>query len=340
MRDALSSWSLVCGSALIAIGASVMVGWFLDVEWLTRIGTGQVTMKFNTAFCLALLGIGIVVGSSTRVALAACTTVGALARSHLRSPSPDGASGSMSSCTRIHRPTRATRGGWQSSPPFACASAWSRCSLCGRVVTVSSTGSALVMLAVGWLGCLGYLFGVRALYDVGDFSTLAAHTAVSMVILAIGLLATSPNGPLPWIVHGDDPGATVLRRILPLALVGVPVIAQATLFGEHAGWYQTELGLAFVVVAASSGVSLVAMHMAGVINRSHTARVARQRGTARPEHEPGGAHRGADRGSRDERGVGQGACRVGPRRDLSHRRRRTVHLRQRSMVRDLRDVVR
>ena len=157
------------------------------------------------------------------------------------------------------------------------------------------TGSALVMLAVGWLGCLGYLFGVRALYDVGDFSTMAPHTAVSIVILAIGLLASTPNGPLPWIVHGDDPGATVLRRILPLAFVGVPVVAQVTLLGEHAGWYQTELGLAFMVVVASSGVSLVAMHMARVINRSHDDAGAGQRAAPRTEHEPGGTHRGAHR---------------------------------------------
>ena len=129
------------------------------------------------------------------------------------------------------------------------------------------------MLAVGWLGCLGYLFGVRVLYDVGDFSTMAAHSAASIVILAIGLLASDPNGPLPWIVRGDDPGATVLRRILPLALVGVPVVAQVTLFGENAGWYQTELGLAFIVVVASSGISLAAWHMARVINRSHAERV-------------------------------------------------------------------
>ena len=133
--------------------------------------------------------------------------------------------------------------------------------------------AALSLLTVGWVGSLGYLFGVRVLYDVGNFSSMAVHTAAAMVVLGFGILASTPDGLLTWIVRGDDPGATVLRRILPLALVGVPVVAELTLHGQHVGWYQTEVGMAFMVVVASSGVSVVALHMAHVINRSHAAGV-------------------------------------------------------------------
>ncbi len=167
---------------------------------------------------------------------------------------------------------------------------------------------------------------------------MAAHTAAAMVILGIGLLASTPDGLLAWIVRGDDPGATVLRRILPLALVGVPVVAELTLHGQHAGWYQTEVGLAFMVVVASSGVSVVAMHMARVINRSHAAGVLanEQLRELNSSLEARIDERTADLVT--ERGVGPGARRVSAGRDLPHRRRWTMHLRQRSLVRDLRDA--
>ena len=86
-----------------------------------------------------------------------------------------------------------------------------------------------------------------------------------------------PSVRLPAAVAGRDG----LRRwrlgagsALPLPLVGVTVIAQVTLYGLHAGWYQTELGLALMVVVAASAVTLVAMHMARVINQEHAERVA------------------------------------------------------------------
>ena len=145
------------------------------------------------------------------------------------------------------------------------------------------------------VGLLGYLFGVRVLYDVGDFSTMAAHTAASMVILAIGLFASTPDGLLAWIVRGDDPGATVLRRILPLALVGVPVVAQVTLH-RPTRRVVPDRGRPGV----HGGRRLVRRVGGGDAHGPRHQPVARrwragERATARAEHEPRGTHRRAHR---------------------------------------------
>jgi hypothetical protein len=136
------------------------------------------------------------------------------------------------------------------------------------------SGAVLSLLTIGWLGCLGYLFGARALYDVGPLSTMSAQTAATIVILGVGLLACIPGGALAWIVRGRDPGATVLRIVLPLALIGFPVVGELRLAGQHAGWYGTEFGLAIMVVVASLSVTTVAMFGARAVNRTHAATVS------------------------------------------------------------------
>jgi diguanylate cyclase (GGDEF)-like protein/PAS domain S-box-containing protein len=131
------------------------------------------------------------------------------------------------------------------------------------------TATALAMVLVGWLGALGYLFGVEALYAFGPFSTMAGHTTVAMVLLGVGLLASTPDGVLPWIVRGGDPGAALLRRVIPVTFAGLPALAWVRLLGEHRGWYGTAFGLGIMVVIASSTVTAIAVHSARMINRAH-----------------------------------------------------------------------
>jgi diguanylate cyclase (GGDEF)-like protein/PAS domain S-box-containing protein len=270
---ALRSWALASGLLVATVGLAVMVGWLLDVESLKRVGPGLATMKFNTALCLALLGIGITAGSHTLVARVASATVGALATVTL-AEYVTGWNVGIDEALFADPAAFTTYPGRMAIITGVClglAAMSLRALRLGRRNLV--TGTALFLISVGWLGSLGYVFGVREFYDVGHFSTMAAHTAATLVVLGVGLLASTPKGPLPWIVRGDDPGATMLRQILPLALIGMPVAAGLTVIGEHEGWYQAEVGRALMVVVASAGVLAVAMHMARLVNRAHAARV-------------------------------------------------------------------
>ena len=70
-------------------------------------------------------------------------------------------------------------------------------------------------------------------------------------------------------------GRRWLRRILPLVIVGLPIIVDLRLLGQKAGWFETEAGLSLMVVVTSTGVAAVTVHMAHAINRSHQSSVAR-----------------------------------------------------------------
>ena len=269
----LRTAALVSGLLVVVLGGSVMIGWALNIELLKQVTPSLVSMKFNTALCLALLGVGIAAGGSTRVARAASLAVLAIATVSF----VEFATGWKAGIDQLV--FRDAGAGGNAPGRMAMTTAICLC-LGGAALYAlragrrrSVTGLTLTMLAIGWLACLGYLFGVQELYRVSPFSTMAGHTAVAVVILGVGLLASTPGGLLPWIVRGDDPGATVLRAIVPAAFIGLPLVAEIRLMGQHAGWYGTEFGLAIMVVVSSTSLAAVSVFGARVINRSHAARL-------------------------------------------------------------------
>jgi diguanylate cyclase (GGDEF)-like protein/PAS domain S-box-containing protein len=268
----LRAVAVICGLVIESLGLFVLIGWILHIDALIRLGRGSASMKFNTAFILVLLGGGIVAGAGSKIARVACVSVAAIVVVTLGEYVFRWDAGIDE--TFFHDVAGGTsHPGRMAVTTALCLlfAAWALFALRSdrpRLVTTATLG----MMTIGWFGCLGYLFGVRALYDVGPFSTMSAPTAAAMVIVGLGLLASTPDGPLAWIARGDDPGATLLRRILPLALIGMPVVGGLRLMGQHAGWFGTEFGLAIMVIFASSSVVAVALHGARLVNRSHAAR--------------------------------------------------------------------
>ena len=107
----------------------------------------------------------------------------------------------------------------------------------------------LVGGTVGFLGLVGYAFGVSRLYLVGEFSGMAISTAVCLFVLAIGIVFARRTTGLPKLLV--DPGAagTVARRLVPAA-VSVPfLLGWLRLVGEKSGWYDTPFGVSLYVVA-------------------------------------------------------------------------------------------
>ncbi len=113
----------------------------------------------------------------------------------------------------------------------------------------SSHWVGLVGGTVGFLGLVGYAFGVSQLYSVGEFSGMAISTAACLFVLAIGIAFARRTSGLPKLLV--DPGAagTVARRLVPAA-VSVPfLLGWLRLVGEKNGWYDTPFGVSLYVVA-------------------------------------------------------------------------------------------
>ncbi|TAM48233.1 MAG: PAS domain S-box protein [Gammaproteobacteria bacterium] len=118
-------------------------------------------------------------------------------------------------------------------------------------------GLTLAAGLIAFLGLLGYAYGVRSLYGVALYSSMAVHTAFVALLLALGVLFARPRRGLMAVVTGDSAGGYMARRLLPTALIVPPLLGGIRLIGERAGLYGLEFGLA--LFAASNVVVFTAL---------------------------------------------------------------------------------
>lgn len=102
---------------------------------------------------------------------------------------------------------------------------------------------------VGFLGLVGYAFGVSRLYSVDEYSGMAISTAACLFVLALGIVFARRTSGLPRLLV--DPGAagTVARRLVPAAVVVPFLLGWFRLVGEKSGFYDTPFGVSLYVVA-------------------------------------------------------------------------------------------
>ena len=116
---------------------------------------------------------------------------------------------------------------------------------------------ALVSALVTLVALIGHLYNVEALYSIGTLRTMASHTALFHLLLAVGLLFAYPSGGLMTSIVSDTLGGSMARRLLPIAIV-LPIVAGwLRLKGESAGLYG--LGFGVALMAVSSIVAVAAM---------------------------------------------------------------------------------
>jgi signal transduction histidine kinase len=102
---------------------------------------------------------------------------------------------------------------------------------------------------IGFLGLVGYAFGVSRLYSIGQYSGMAISTALCLFVLALGIIFARRTSGLPKLLV--DPGAagSVARRLVPAAVFVPFLLGWARLVGEKSGWYDTQFGVSLYVVA-------------------------------------------------------------------------------------------
>jgi PAS domain S-box-containing protein len=136
-----------------------------------------------------------------------------------------------------------------------------------------NTGAVLAVLGL-LLTCvplLGYLYAADALYTAGPYLTMAVHTAASLAILFVGVLAVCPPD---WVKYlgSRSPGGMMARRLIP-AIVGVPVAAGwLALDAADKGFFPERLATALVVLATTIMLTLVAVRYAARVAAADAAR--------------------------------------------------------------------
>jgi signal transduction histidine kinase len=243
----------VCAALAGLLAALGLAGWIFEVDVLTRLLPGEPPMKINTACALVVLALCAFVTRPLALLCAALVELLALA-------------------TLVEYAAGIRLGIDQliSADPHPG-------SYPGRMSVVTATSIALIAagmflvrgkhpqraqlvvlaaLMLDALIVLGYAFNVPSLYMVRPVSAVAIHTVAALLLLSVAVLLAVPGGLLPWAVGSTDAGALLVRRLLPVALVGLPVVGFLALLCQRAGWFDVSTGAALRVILSALVITL------------------------------------------------------------------------------------
>jgi len=277
----LAHWTAV---AATAIGTIVLIGWIAHIPVLKHVIPTFVTMKFNTAFCIALSGSALLIRrrSNGRFAKAAnivmtglviVITAGTLAEyaAHRNigidelfmrddpgpgtappgRPAPNTATGLLTVGLAIALDHRRTRG--------------------------LAIALATVAAIISGVGFVGYLYAVQSLYASGQTTAMALHTTTSLMMLAVSLLAGRPeHGYVAFFLSGG-PGGRMARRLIPAAIVMDLILGWLRIKGQYLGLYGTLFGVAILIIANIIILTLLILLTSRSTDRSEGARVEAHR---------------------------------------------------------------
>jgi signal transduction histidine kinase len=107
----------------------------------------------------------------------------------------------------------------------------------------------LVVGTIGFLGLVGYAFGISGFYSLGRFTGMSVSTALCLFVLALGMIFSRRRSGLPRLMAEPGASGSVARRLAPPAVLVPFLLGWARLFGERAGWYGTSVGVAVYIIA-------------------------------------------------------------------------------------------
>ena len=250
----LKRWSRGCAYGVISLGILVLLGWLLDIGLLKSLTPNWVTMKVNTAIGLVVAGSALLAshyrlkfweltGAWVVLALGLLTTVqyifdldfGIDEAIFPDDPNP----------IATYLPGR-----------MAINSAIAFFSLGISLIYQGlrryrlAQFFAVVTLMISFLGCLGYVFGITAFYGLGQFTEMALHTAVAIILLSLGILGRYPDRGGMGITVSELAGGATIRRLIALTFILPTVGCGLVLLGQRAGLYDGEVGLVLLSVAS------------------------------------------------------------------------------------------
>lgn len=241
------------------IGAAALFGWILDNEFFKRIHPALVTMKANTAVCLMLVSLSVLLiqdrsSSSTRRRIAQlCAVIVGVVGMITLSEHIFGWNPGIDQLLFIETKEQAGlsfpgRMGVATSLDFlflgiALSTIDARSKQWFRV----SNAAVLLVIATTLLVFLYYVYGVERLEPVAFYFTIALHTVVAFMSLSTAILLARPERGISAMLLGNSPGAVVARRMWPALLI-VVLLGWIRNVGRDSGWFSPGFSTAVFVL--------------------------------------------------------------------------------------------
>ena len=279
---------LTAATLCVAVGSIVLLGWWQDIDALTRIRPHLAAMNPVTALCFAVAGLAIYCHTlgRCRVALGAGIFLGLVAALKL----VDLWSGMVPVDTllftdRLDAGLAPNRMAPNTAVAFLLGSI-SLVASCfnGRRSGIVTQVSAFAVSLIALFALIGYGFGFSGLNRVGGFIPMAVHTAATLSVLSIGLLCLAPDRGVILVLRHRGPAGAMARIVLPLAILVPIVVGTFRLLGQNAGYYGSEAGVALMIVAnvmatfALLLVSIIALYRGDIdrLQREHALILSEQ----------------------------------------------------------------
>ncbi|HSS02934.1 MAG TPA: ATP-binding protein [Kofleriaceae bacterium] len=234
---------------VLALGAAVCVGWLFGIPALQQLHPSMGAMKLNTALSLVLLSVALRLSLRRSPPLALARTLAGLATAIAAASLLEYALGVDLGIDELMCADPAASGvpGRMSPVTGSCLTVLGLAILCLE----SRWAERLTLLggAVAQVVIVGYLYGVRELYTIGSFASIALHTAFAIWLLALAVVMARPERGRMLLLASEGAAGVLARRLVPATLVLLPVLALLRQWGEAAGLYSAGFGRAMLVVA-------------------------------------------------------------------------------------------
>jgi len=254
----LNCFSRLAGASAVLVGGVVLLAWYLNIPQILTLLSGLASMKPNTALCFILAGVSLALlagkpaGRPQRVAescgaalvlfIAILTLLEYVLGWNLGIDEvlvrmPFAGQGPAE-----YRMALGTAFGFLLAGLAMLLHRLSRPNVCGVV-----QGLALALIGLSLVALMGYVYGVESLYRVYSYASMALHTALTFLIVGIGILCLAEDQSLLARFAQNTPGAMAARRLLPVALGFQVGLGWLCLQGHRLGYYSPEFGIALLV---------------------------------------------------------------------------------------------
>ena len=252
--------ALAAAAIVVGIGLAVLAGWVFDIGFLRGPVPGTIEMKANTAIAFVLGGGALLliqlggrrrlprlagyVGASATLMIGAVTLVQYVSGANLGVDELLFEDDSSAALT-VH-PGRP-------SPQAALCFFLLGIALLMQHVEARRwrgvlDGFGITVGLVAMFALIGYAYGAGKLSTVAAFQPPAVHTAIGCLLLAVAVTFASPRCGVAGALARDTAGSVTARRLLPIALVIMPVLGWLRLQGETRGYYPEKTGVALFVL--------------------------------------------------------------------------------------------
>jgi len=247
----------LAGAFAVAGGVVSLLGWIFDLRRLTDWDGHDISIQPNAAVCAMSAGVALVLLSRGHrrltalfglfvLLIAAATIFENLAGVDL----------GIDTLLMFDRDwgSRATLAPGRMGPPGSLS--WT---LIGAALMLTSLGGVnarrrmvpvigLVVCGIASLALMGYLFGADTLYTLPKLTAIAFQTSTFILAAGLGLIACAPDRDPMRTLLADTGAGMLARWTLPFILVLPVVLGILRLQGQRAGWYDTAMGVALLVL--------------------------------------------------------------------------------------------